>query len=165
MNIETLITFLTLENNNLYNHCHPSIQRDMGHHSQFLWCSMFLISKHFLPGEAKSIAERWNAAEHARQGAGECLSSYACKSQKWPIWEWVWLFAKRAILHVRSAIAWYYMRLQQVVSTLSSFPQPVYFIQNMFCIFFSKKIPAYFSKNLGQKPLEDTTNLEYNFFD
>ena len=33
LNIETLITFLTLENNNLNIHCHPSIKSDTGQHS------------------------------------------------------------------------------------------------------------------------------------
>ena len=35
VNIETLITFLTLESNNLNIHCHPSIKSNMGQHLQF----------------------------------------------------------------------------------------------------------------------------------
>ena len=35
VNIETLITFLTLESNNLNIHCHPSIKSNMGKHLQF----------------------------------------------------------------------------------------------------------------------------------
>ena len=36
--IETLLTFLAIENNNLNIHSQPSIKSDRGQHSQFLRC-------------------------------------------------------------------------------------------------------------------------------